>query len=385
MKGTKARKILQDILSPADIQINGTRPWDIKIHENEFYDRILSGGSLALGESYMDGWWDCEALDAFFMRLLKNRVDEKASSVTRPTLWQVLKAVVFNPQKRGRAFVIGKRHYDIGTDLFSMMLDKDLNYSCGYWEGAGTLAEAQADKCDLICKKNGLQPGMKVLDIGCGWGGFAKHAASQYGASVYGVTVSEEQADFAKRCLCDLDVTIDLKDYRDLDETFDAVVSIGMFEHVGYKNYRTYMKTVHRCLKPGGIFLLHTIGGNSTTKTVDPWIEKYIFPNSMLPSAAQITGASDGLFMLEDWHCFGKYYDKTLMAWYDNFISNWDTVKTSYDTRFYRMWTYYLLSCAGSFRAGYNRLWQIAFSKGGIPTVFRHSDHFLSDSANAAL
>jgi cyclopropane-fatty-acyl-phospholipid synthase len=246
------------------------------------------------------------------------------------------------------------------------MLDKWLNYSCGYWENAKTLDEAQEAKLDLICRKIGLKPNMKILDIGCGWGGFAKYSATKYGARIHGITVSREQVKFAEKFCKGLDIKIELKDYRELKEKYDRIVSIGMFEHVGASNYRTFMKVAHRCLKADGLLLLHTIGGNTSVNSTDPWINKYIFPNSMLPSAKQITSAAQGLFVLEDWHSFGQYYDNTLMAWHNNFTKNWTALKDTYDERFYRMWTYYLLSCAGSFRSRRNQLWQIVFSKEGI-------------------
>ena len=377
MSGSKEETLLRGLLESADIKINGERPWDLQVLNSGFYQRVFSVGSLALGESYMDGWWECPALDRMFTRLFTHRIHEKAVTVIKSAPWPVLKALAFNAQNRTKAFVVGKRHYDIGNDLFSAMLDRDMNYSCAYWHDADTLDDAQQAKVELICRKIGLRPGMTVLDIGCGWGGFIKHAASEHGARVLGVTVSREQMEYVKAECREPDVRVELMDYRDLDEKFDAVVSVGMFEHVGYKNYRTYMKTVQRCLKPEGIFLLHTIGGNRSTKSLDPWIEKYIFPNSMLPSARQITNAAENLLVLEDWHSFGQYYDKTLMAWYDNFTANWDRLKANYSERFYRMWTYYLLSCAGSFRSKMNQLWQIAFSNGGIEGVYRHSDQFL--------
>jgi cyclopropane-fatty-acyl-phospholipid synthase len=250
-----------------------------------------------------------------------------------------------------------------------------LNYSCGYWAKAKTLDEAQEAKMELICRKIGLQPGMTVLDIGCGWGGFAKYAAEKYGVTIHGITVSREQVKFATEFCQGLDVTIELKDYRDLDGRYDRIVSVGMFEHVGSKNYRTYMEVVHRCLEEDGLFLLHTIGMNYSVSSNDTWLEKYIFPNSMIPSAKQITSAAEGLFVIEDWHSFGQYYDNTLMAWYKNFTKNWDKLKDAYDERFYRMWTYYLLSCAGSFRARKNQLWQIVFSKKGIKGGYLFRDH----------
>jgi cyclopropane-fatty-acyl-phospholipid synthase len=251
-----------------------------------------------------------------------------------------------------------------------------LNYSCGYWAKAKTLDEAQEAKMELICRKIGLQPGMKVLDIGCGWGGFAKYAAEKYGATIHGITVSREQVKFATEFCQGLDVTIELKDYRDLDGRYDRIVSVGMFEHVGSKNYRTYMEVVYRCLEEDGLFLLHTIGMNYSVTSNDPWLEKYIFPNSMIPSAKQITTAAERLFVLEDWHSFGQYYDNTLMAWYNNFTKNWDKLKAAYDDRFYRMWTYYLLSCAGGFRARRTQLWQIVFSKRGVKGGYNYREHF---------
>jgi cyclopropane-fatty-acyl-phospholipid synthase len=251
------------------------------------------------------------------------------------------------------------------TAFFSMMLDRRMNYSCGYWEKATTLDQAQEAKLDLICQKLRLKPGMTVLDIGCGWGGFAGWAAEKYDVSVLGITVSQEQVKFARQACKGLDVKIELHDYRDLRDTFEHIVSIGMFEHVGSKNYKKFMKMVF-CLKSDGLFLLHTIAGNTTVHTTDPWIGKYIFPNSMLPSARQISSAAERVLILEHWHSFGHYYDQTLMAWQHNFTKNWAKIKDMYDERFYRMWTYYLLSCAAGFRSRRNQVWQIVFSREGI-------------------
>jgi len=365
MKKTNGKQTIQDIFDLADVRINGNRPWDIQVRNLSFYERVLAGGSLALGETYMDGWWDCEALDQFFYKIMDARLDKKVKK-SKQVLWAILKAKIMNAQSRSKAYEIGKRHYDIGNDIFSIMLDKGMNYSCGYWNKAGTLDKAQEAKLDLICRKTGLKPGMKVLDIGCGWGGFAKYAAEKYDVKVLGITVSREQVEFARKFCKGLPVEIELQDYRKLKKEFDRIISIGMFEHVGPRNYRTYMKVVHRCLTSDGLFLLHTIAGNSSVSSTDPWINKYIFPNSMLPSPNQITSAAEGVFVLEDWHSFGQYYDKTLMTWYGNFTKNWDKIKDTYDQRFYRMWTYYLLSCAGSFRSRRNQLWQIVFSKKGI-------------------
>jgi len=358
-------EVIRELLAMADVRPGGGRPWDIQVHEDRLYDRLLAGGSMALGESYMAGWWDCDALDQFFDRILRARLDKRAKR-SASALWAVLKAGLINLQQGARVFEIARRHYDIGNDLFRLMLDKRLNYSCGFWQQASTLDEAQEAKLDLICRKLGLGHGMRVLDIGCGWGGFARYAAEKFRVTVTGITVSREQARFAADYCSGLPVEIKLQDYRGPAGTFDRIVSIGMFEHVGCKNYRTYMQVVRRSLASGGLFLLHTIAGNTSTHVTDPWISRYIFPNSMLPSAKQITSAAEGLFTLEDWHSFGPHYDKTLMAWHDNFTRGWESIKSSYDRQFYRMWTYYLLSCAGSFRARRNQLWQIVFSKNGL-------------------
>lgn len=371
MKASSAKQVVQQMLSHTGVRIDGDRPWDIRVYSPTFYNEILAGGPLALGESYVDGGWSCQELDQFFYRILRAGIDKKVRKEKR-ILWAALKAKIINAQSKSNAFMIGKRHYDISNHLFSIMLDKRMIYSCGYWDRAKTLDEAQEAKLDLICRKIGLKPGMTVLDIGCGWGGFARWAAERYNAKVLGITVSQEQVAFARQYCKELDVRIELKDYRDLNAQFDRIVSVGMFEHVGFRNYRTYMATVRRCLKKNGLFLLQTIGSNTSVKSTDPWIHKYIFPNSMLPSALQITNAIEGLLVLEDWHSFGQCYDKTLMAWYQNFTKGWDQIKHHYDDRFYRIWTYYLLSCAGSFRARRNQLWQGVFSKDGVEGGYRY-------------
>jgi cyclopropane-fatty-acyl-phospholipid synthase len=247
-----------------------------------------------------------------------------------------------------------------------MMLDKRMNYSCGYWRNTDNLDQSQVNKLDLVCRKLHLKPGMSVLEIGSGWGAFAKYATENYGVSVHGITVSKKQMNYAKKSCEGLSATFELMDYREVDTKYDAIVSIGMFEHVGYKNYRDYMEVAHRCLSDDGLFLLHTIGRNTPARSTDPWTNKYIFPNGMVPSVAQISDAVQGIFVIEDWHHFGQDYDTTLMAWNDNFQNNYDSLKESYDERFKRMWEYYLLMCAGTFRSRRNQLWQLVMSKNGL-------------------
>ena len=365
MKTNKFEDTAQQLLSLAGIKINGNNPWDISVHNEKFYQIVLSQGTLGLGESYMDGWWDCEALDEFFSRVIHAQI-QKNIKKNWSLVYQVILARIFNRQSRDRAFQIGEKHYDLGNELFINMLDKRLVYSCAYWKDALTLDIAQENKLELICRKLGLQPGMKVLDIGCGWGSFARYAAEKYQVKVVGITVSKEQVELARTLCAGLPIEIRLQDYRDVNEKFDRIISVGMIEHVGYKNYRTYMEVVHQCLEDDGLFLLHTIGGNKSVKSVDPWINRYIFPNGMLPSIKQLSHSIEGLFVMEDWHNFSADYDKTLMAWYANLEKNWEKLKSKYDERFHRMWKYYLLSCAGSFRARSNQLWQIVLSKNGV-------------------
>ena len=364
------KDVIQKILASADIQINGPRSWDIQVVNDQFYQRVLSGGSLALGESYMEGWWECQALDILFYKILKSDLERKFKA-NWSLIWSSIKANLFNLQRRSKAYNIAHKHYNLGNDLYRSMLDKRMTYTCGYWENAQNLDDAQEAKLDLICKKLYLEPGMTLLDIGCGWGSLAKYAAEKYGVKVTGITVSKEQVALARELCQSYDIDIQLKDYREVQGQYDRVVSVGMIEHVGYKNFSTFMQVAHRCLREDGIFLLHTIGNNISMHYTDPWIDKYIFPNSMLPSAHQITQAAEGLFMLQDWENFGTYYDKTLMAWHQNFNNHWEQLKQDYDERFHRMWNYYLLSCAGSFRAHKNQLWQIVFTKTGSELKYR--------------
>ena len=353
---------IEEIFSDAGITINGPHPYDIRINNESFYQRVTADGSLGFGEAFMDGWWDCEALDELFFRLMCSDVESKV----RRNWKLLLRAAVYNAGSKARAFQVGERHYDIGNDLYQAMLGKSMCYSCGYWKNAGNLDEAQKAKLELICRKLGLRPGDRILDIGCGWGSLIRHAAEAHGVTAVGITVSKEQAAFARESCAGLPVEIRLQDYRDIDEPFDHIASVGMFEHVGYKNYRTFMKTVRNCLKEDGLFLLHTIGENSTKIAMDPWFDRYIFPNALIPSPRQITTAAEGLLLMEDWQNFGPYYDTTLSAWFANVTRNWNTLQHRYDDRFYRMWKYYLLSSAGSFRARSLQVWQIVFSPRGV-------------------
>lgn len=365
-----AKKVVEFLLEGTGITLNGDKPYDPQVYNEEFYTRVLRGGSLALGESYMDGWWDCEKLDEFFHKVLSADLDEKIKKN-----WDIMLKLAWNfisnPSRKSKAFKTAGYHYNIGNELYSKMLDRRMTYTCGYWQNAKNLDEAQMAKLDLVCRKIGLKAGDKVLDIGSGWASFMAYAAEFYGVKAVGVTVSKEQAALAAQRYKDHDIETRLQDYRDINEQFDHLVSLGMFEHVGYRNYRIFMRLAHKALKDKGLFLLHTIAGNRSVKKTDAWIDKYIFPGGMLPSMAQIGKAVEDLFVIEDVHNFGADYDKTLMAWFANFDKSWSDLKAKYSDRFYRMWKYYLLSCAGGFRARRMQLYQIVLSKRGVPGGYR--------------
>ncbi len=349
----------------ADVQIGGKRPWDIQVHDPRFFERVLKDHSLGFGETYMEGMWDSEALDDCVYRLLRSNIEEQF----KPTFafyWAVLKAKLFNPQDRKGSMKVIDAHYQLGNDLYRGMLDPTMAYSCAYWKDGSTLEEAQLAKYDLIARKLYLKPGMVLLDIGCGWGGFARYVAKNYGVTVIAITLSEKQAEIARGVCKGLNVEVRIQDYRDIKEKFDRIVEIGMFEHVGPKNYRTFMEICHNALTEDGMLMLHTIGSNSTNATGDPWIDKFIFPGGHLPSISEIGSSIEHLFIMEDWHNFGPNYDKTLMAWFSNFDASWPTLKENYPPTFYRMWKYYLLSCAGAFRAREIQLWQVVLSKSGV-------------------
>ncbi len=360
-----SEQIIKELLKECGVTVGGSKPYDIQVHNKDLYSKVFRHGSLGLGEAYMDGWWDCERLDEFFNKIIRGGLERKVKHN-----WKILLGMawntVFSIGSKKKAFEVGEKHYDVGNNLYKVMLDKRLVYTCGYWKDAKNLNEAQEAKLDLICRKIGLKSGQKVLDIGSGWGSFIKFATEKYGASAVGVTVSKEQKALADKLTEGLSAKTILQDYRDINEKFDHIVSIGMFEHVGRKSYREFMEVAHRSLDDGGWFLLHTIGGNRSIIAGDPWIDKYIFPNGMLPSMKQIAKSAEGLFVIEEVHNFGADYDKTLMQWYKNFDDNWKGIKNDYDERFYRMWKYYLLVCAGSFRARKNQLWQIVLSKKGV-------------------
>lgn len=361
----QGESILREYLSELDIAVNGNRPFDVQVRNPAFYRKTLLRGIDGALSAYVDGWWDCGQLDELTARIVRGpfRLPQERWLAR---FWNRFRATLLNLQNHRRALQV-QDHYDLGNDLFLAMLDRRLVYSCAYWRDAHDLDQAQLAKLDLIARKLRLQPGMRVLDIGCGFGSFAKYAVERYGVHVVGITVSKQQYELGRTLCRGLPVELRFQDYRDLDDRpYDAAVSVGMMEHVGYKNYRRFLQIIHRQLKPEGLFLLQTIGGNTSRVSAGRWIQN-IFPNGMLPSARQLAAAAERLFVIEDWHSFGADYDRTLMAWYENFQSNWPSLRGKYGPRFYRLWKCYLLTSAGCFRARENQLWQLVLSPRGIP------------------
>ena len=360
-----AEKMIRELFEPTGIGINGSNPWDIRVLDDRFYRRVVRDKSLGLGESYMDGWWTCARIDELTVRLLRIRPEDRVSAGLRH-LPAFLATLLRNPQSRRRARIVAERHYNLGNDFFGALLDPYRQYSCAYFAADGcSLEDAQLAKMDLICRKLELRAGDHLLDIGCGWGGLAKFAAEHYGCRVTGVNISTEQLAFARGFCAGLPVDFLECDYRTMQGSYDKIVSVGMFEHVGHRNYRTFMDTVHRCLKPDGIFLLHTIGCNHSSAYADPWISKYIFPNGKLPGPAQAVRAAEPYCVIEDVHNLGPHYDPTLMEWNRRFQEAWPRFRGEYGERFKRMWEYYLLSCAGAFRARNVQLWQFQMTRRG--------------------
>lgn len=365
LQQSNSKEIVHQIAFLAGIQINGPDPTDIQVKDDRFYDRVLKNQSLGFGESYMAGWWDVDELDECMFRIIRADIESRFKK-SLPFYWAYLKAKLLNKQDKAGSLEVIQKHYQLGNDLYRAMLDPSMTYSCGYWKNSKNLYESQMAKYDLIARKLGIKSGMRVLDIGCGWGGFAKYIATYYGAKVTAITLSENQAIIARETCNGLDVEVRVQDYRDINEKFDRIVEIGMFEHVGPKNYKEFMEICHESLHDGGMVMLHTIGSNKTTLVLDEWTNKYIFPGGHIPSIAEIGRSIEGLFVMEDWHNFGVDYDKTLMAWFKNFDSHWEELKNNYPPEFYRMWKYYLLSCAGCFRARDIQLWQVVLVKNGV-------------------
>jgi cyclopropane-fatty-acyl-phospholipid synthase len=363
-RSSDAESIVRELFSLAGIEIGGHAVGDIQVKNSAFYERVLRDASVGFGEAYMEEWWETDALDVTIDKIMRANLKQKITGSWRMRALTV-KALLLNLQAKTRSGASVEAHYDIGNDLYTRMLDERMVYTCAYWRNATDLQSAQEAKLDLVCKKLGLEPGMRVLDLGCGWGGLASWAAEKYGCKVLGVTLSKDQVSLGNEKWKHLPVELRLCDYRDVQGTYDRVVSIGMMEHVGPKNHRDMMQTIERCLKPDGISLVHTIANNRSLRHGTPFIEKYIFPNAVAPSLAQIGRALEGLFVVEDLHNIGPDYDPTLMAWWDNFDRTYSEIAHRYDRKFYLMWKFYLLAAAGASRSRDGQLYQVVLTKIG--------------------
>ncbi len=352
--------------SPSDI------PWGIEVRDESVIRRVAREGILGLGEAYLKDHWTADRLDEVIYRAFTHPVPRPSPIARLRWVLMVAEQRLFNRQSGPRAFNIGVRHYDLGNDLFRCMLDESMTYTCGYWANARTLNEAQEAKLELVCRKLRLRPGLHVLDIGCGWGNFARYAAQRYGVRVTGITVSRQQAEFARQRCQGLPVEIRLQDYREVSETFDRIVSIEMIEAVGRKNIPTFYRVVDRCLKHDGLFVLQAISANTLSRSSDwrldqfaLWLLKYIFPDGYLPKQSELVELEGTSLRIEDRESFGLDYDRTLLAWASNFNAGWDQLKDQYDDEFRRRWNFYLHGCAAAFRARLIHLYQIVYAKDG--------------------
>ena len=361
----RAGELCRELIAGAGVVVGGSDPWDMQVHDDRLWSRVLRDGHLGLGEAYVDGWWDSPSVEECMTRLLRARLDRELRS-NWPLLAYAVKGRLFNLQLTN-PFEVAERHYDIGNDLYEAMLDRRMAYTCAYWNGADGLDAAQEAKLHLVCRKLGLKPGMKVLELGCGWCSFAAFAAEHYGVSVVGYNVSKEQVAWGREKYGHLPIELRLDDYRRANGSYDAIVSIGLMEHVGPKNYRAYMELVDRCLAPDGVAFVHTIGSNRTREHTDPWFDRYIFPNAVFPTLGRLCDAMEEILVPEDVHNIGEHYDPTLMAWWQRFDAAWPSLRAKYGDPFYRMWKYYLLCSAGTFRSRFLQLYQVVMTRQGTP------------------
>jgi cyclopropane-fatty-acyl-phospholipid synthase len=369
MGSDAARDLCFELLARADVSVNGPEPDSMQVHNDRLWERLVRERELGLGEAYMDGWWSCDQIDELLTKVLVS--DARAGLKPTPMLAaHIARSTVLNLQSKRKAAANARAHYDIGNDLYEAMLDKRMVYSCGYWCDAGDLDSAQEAKLDLVCRKLQLEPGMSLLDIGCGWGGLVQYAAERHGVRAVGVSPALEQVRLARERTAGLPVEIRQAEYRELTGTFDRIVSVGMMEHVGPRNLATFFSTCDELLASGGMMLHHTIGSTLSKTFLDPFFDRYIFPGAVLPSLAQIARAVESNFVIEDVHNFGPDYDRTLMAWHANIESAWPRIGDRYDERFRRMWRYYLLSSAAGFRSRNLQLWQIVFRREGRATRY---------------
>jgi len=355
--------------------VDGLNQWDPQVRDDDFFGMVAGDGMLGLGNAYVKGYWECEDLFEFFCRAIRGGLLEfMADSPVMKALMTAYRTTNRQSQTQAKKNVVA--HYDRGNDLFEAFLGKTMAYTCAVWdnpldlEEGETLDEAQERKLDRICQKLHLESGMRVLDIGCGWGPFMRYVAGHFEVEVVGITLSAEQIAYIEKRnggfkhSGSLPIKAVLADFRTFDAgKFDRVLSIGMFEHVGRKNHEEYFKAVDRCLESDGLSLIHCFGkSDPRVPLIDPWTEKHIFPGMELPTVVDITTAMEGAFNLLDLEEMGQHYPKTLLAWSANFDCNWEQI-SHYGEEFRRMWRYYLLSCAAVFHVRKVLLWQVVFAR----------------------
>ena len=369
------------IANQIGVEINGPNAWDIQIHNESLYSRLFRDGSLGAGESYMDGWWDCNDLVELSFRVAKNNLLLESGL---PLFVHTTRSFLLNLQNKIRARIVGECHYDLPIPLWEKMLGASMIYTNGIWQDTDDLDTAGFAKYDLVCRKLELKKGDTLLELGCGWGAFLKYAATHYGCRCTGVTISKEQAKYASELCQSLPVKIHHCDYRDRDVynpddiKYDAITTLGMTEHVGRKNYRQCMQIIYEQLRDCRLFLLES-SGNSKESAPDMFIQKYIFPYLDMPTVGSIDKYTRDFFVLEDMQTVSVDYAKTIIAWSNNFKKYWSDFDLSENTfgglsknQFYRMWVYYLDCCAGVLKARTEtQAWQFLFSKGHLTNGYR--------------
>jgi cyclopropane-fatty-acyl-phospholipid synthase len=356
------KKAVERILSTVDVRIGGSRPFDMQVHSDLFYKRVLLEGSVGLGESYMDGLWDCADLEELVFRFVESGIERRFRLLPGFVTMNALGHLV-NRQPRS----LGERtsrHYNTDNDLFASFLGKYKNYSCAFYEEGDDLDTAQLKKMDLICDELCLRPGENVLDIGGGWGEIAKHMASR-GCRITSINIADEQMRAAREHCKGASVDVVKCDYRDVAGTFDKIAIIAMMSHVGHKNHRPLFETVHRHLAPDGLVFVDTVGSAVSLQNGNPWIDKYIFPGIVFPSIQQISRAVEGLFVIEAVRNFGASYVKTLRAWNANLRRAWPRLSHRHDERTRRMFEFFFLTVAGFFRARDFQNWYVVLSPEG--------------------
>jgi len=345
----------------------------IKLTNKSIEKKLFRNPSLHLGEGYMneeiliqDGTIEelIDVITSSYEDFVFNnniyRIYEKFSGYFK--IFQQLNETVKSKQNVAH-------HYDLKEDLYKLFLDKDMQYSCAYFHNENiSLDQAQIDKKNLIINKLQIEENMNVLDIGCGWGGMALEIAKQTGAKVKGITLSENQFSTASKRAQEEGlsekVSFQIQDYRNENKKYDRIVSVGMFEHVGIKYFKTYLKKTYDLLKENGVFLLHTIGQRGVPTATSPWIRKYIFPGGYIPSLSDIINETQKLNInITDIEILRLHYAHTLSHWYKNIQKNKDEIIKLFDNRFYRMWEFYLLSSKYSFVNMGNVVFQIQIAK----------------------